>query len=243
MSEKIVAIVPIRGSDKEFRDGPSPLLGGRPLIEYTLQAAKEARRVDRVVVSTDHPAIAEGCRRHGVEVPFLRPTHLAAANVTTTEVLWHCVKWLQDNEGYSTDWVVKLEITHPFRPSGIIDLVIETALEQKVDSAFLVYEEIHSYWTLDEGGRPQQVGEEVDVPRTKRHPFFRDLSGLAAITRASNLREGKLYGKNIGLIPLRDFFAIVDTHEGEPSASQEGMGFRLAELLAREFNKRVTYSS
>lgn len=237
MNERIIAIVPIRASDEEFRDGSFRLLGGRPLIEYTLLAAKEAHRLDRIVVSTDSEAIASICRDYGVDVPFVRPPALSDPAVSLTEVLRHTLEWLELHEGDCPDWVVKLEITHPFRRKGMIDLVIETALARQVDSAFLVHEEAHSYWTLDEAGKPQQVGEAVDVPRHIRRPLYRDLSGMAAITRTANLKAGTLYGTNIGLIPWRDLFAIVDTHEQGGSSHQDRVGFRLAELLAPEFHK------
>lgn len=235
MPEQIIAVVPIRGSDGEFREGAMPLLGGRPLIEYTLRAAKEARRLDRVIVSTDSPAIADACRSYGVEVPFVRPLALSAPTVSVTEVLRHCVEWLERQERYRVDWVVKLEITHPFRPFGLIDTVIETALTNPVDSAFVAYEELNSYWTIDEHGRPEPVGQAVEVPRSVRRPFYRDVSGLVAITRAANLRAGTLYGNHVALIPVRDLFAIVDTHEKSDPASPVASGWRLAELLAPAF--------
>ena len=242
MSEQIIAIVPIRGSDEEFREGPTPLLGGRPLLEYTILAAKEAQMINRVIVSTESEAIAKTCREYGVEVPFIRPRRLSDPPATATDVLKHCVEWLEKNEGYRTDWVVKLEITHPFRPSGVIDLVVKTALARQVDSAFLVFEEMGSFWTLNEEGQPERVGQEVDVPREIRRLFYRDLSGLAAITRVANLKAGRLYGNNVGLIPVRDLFALVDTHQGSGNAYREGVGFLLAELLAPEFNKTVSWS-
>lgn len=241
MSEKILAVIPIRGSDEEFREGPLTPLGGRPLLEYTLLAAKKSERLDRIVVSTDSEAIAEVCRSYGVEVPFLRPPTLSAPSVTLTEVLRHAVEWLDAQDHYHADWVVKLEITHPFRPKGIIDSVIETTLAQQVDSSFLAYEEVHSYWTVDETGKPQQVGQEVEIPRGIRRPFYRDVSGVAAMTRAENLRAGRFYGNKIGLIPWRDLFAIVDTHEKGGSLGQERVGVRLAELLAAEFERTILW--
>ncbi|MDP3774621.1 MAG: hypothetical protein Q8Q85_10185 [Gemmatimonadales bacterium] len=239
MAERIIAIVPIRGSDEEFRDTPDPLLGGRSLLEYTLSAAQDARRVDRVIVSTDGQTVADVCRSYGADVPFLRPPHLSAPKASVTDVLRHCVEWLRTTEGYDAEWVVKLEITHPFRPRGLIDLVIDTALAQRVDSAFVAYPEIHSYWTLDEAGRPREAGETIDVPRKVRRPFFRDTSGLVAITRAENLLAGRFYGQNIGLIPLQDLFAMVDTHEGAGAGYRERIGFRLAELLAAEYHRQM----
>ncbi len=237
---KIVAVIPIRGSDPEFREGPDPLLAGAPLLEYSIRSAKESARLDRVIVSTDSRPVAEVCRRFGAEIPFLRPAALSEPAATVTEVLLHAVDWLKAKEGYPADWVLKLEITHPFRPKGMIDDLIETALEQGLDSAFMAYEEIHSHWTLNESGRPEQLGQGVDLPRGWRRPFYREASGLAALTRVENLRQGRLYGNNVGLIPLRDLFAMVDTHEGPETPSyRQRAGFRLAELLAPEFQKAV----
>jgi CMP-N,N'-diacetyllegionaminic acid synthase len=240
MADTVVGIIPIRGSDDEFAAGPIPMLGSRPLVEYTLVAAKEARLLDRVIVSTDSEAIAEFCRRYNVDVPFVRPQSLSEPGATVTDVLLHCVEWLEISDKYRTDWVVKLEITHPFRRKSMIDSLIETALAKNVDSAFLAYEEVRSFWTVDAHGDPHLVGEEVDLPRKTRKPFYRDVSGLAAITRAENLRAGKLYGKNLGLVPIRDLFAIVDTHEGKASSYRDKVGFRLAELLAPAFHDNVS---
>ncbi len=237
----IVAMIPIRGSDEEFQEGPTPLLGGRPLLEYTFLAAKEAKLLDRVIVSTESQEIAEASRRHGLEAPYLRPRHLSSPTATATDVLRHGVEWLEANEGYRTDWVVKLEITHPFRPPGIIDLLVKTALAQEVDSAFLVFEEAGSFWSLNEQGLPERLGQEVDLPRQIRKPFYRDLSGLGAMTRAENLKAGRLYGNNVGLIPVRDLFALVDTHQGSGNDYRERIGFRLAELLAPEFHRAVLH--
>jgi N-acylneuraminate cytidylyltransferase len=234
--QKIVAVIPIRGSDDEFKESPVPLLGGRPLVAYTLLAARAATLVDRVIVSTDSEELAEFCRQYGVEVPFIRPASLAMPGATVTDVLLHCVNWLEST-GYETDWIVKMEITHPFRASGIVDRLIKTALSQGMDSAFLAYEEVHSYWTVDDTGRPRLVGEEVDLPKRSRRPFYRDSSGLASIVRCGNLKAGRLYGENVGLIPIRDVFAIVDTHEGEAASYRDRPGFLLAELLAPAFNK------
>lgn len=237
MAESIIAVIPIRGSDEEFRDGPMPRLGERPLIEYTLLAARESRRLDRIIVSTDREPIAQACRAYGVDAPFLRPPRLSAPSASGTDVLRHAVEWLESQEGYRADWVVKLEITHPFRPKGLIDWVIDTTLAQGVDSAVLVYEDAHSYWTIGEDGQPQRIGHEVEVPRHLRRGFYRDLSGLVTMTRAENLRAGRLFGNRVGLIPWRDPFALVDTHERGGASQQEAVGRRLAELLAPEFNR------
>lgn len=237
MSETIVAVIPIRGADEEFRDGAMPLLSDRPFLEYTLLAAKESQRLSRIIVSTDSEPIAQACRAYGVEAPFLRPASLSARTVSGTDVLRHAVEWLEAQEGDRAEWVMKLEVTHPFRPKGLVDWVVETTLAQGVDSAVLVYEDAHTYWTIDEDGQPQRMGQEVEVPRHLRRHFYRDLSGLATMTRVENLKAGRLFGKRVGLIPWRDLFALVDTHERGGLSQHEPVGWRLAELLAPAFNR------
>lgn len=232
MIEKILGVIPIRGADQEFADGKIPMLGKKSLLDYTFDAVKESKKLDRVIVSTDSRFIADLCKSKGIDAPFLRPPELSQSSATVTDVLLHALSWLEKNENYQPAWVVKLEVTHPFRPKGLIDMLIDTAMANGVDSAFLAHEEISSFWTLNEDGKPRLLGSSIDSPRKTRSPFYRDFGGLGSITRTSNLKAGQLYGSNLGLIPFRDFFATVDTHDG----AGEKRGLKLAELLAPAYD-------
>ena len=241
MSEaRLLGIIPIRGTDPEFAEGPEVKLGDRPIVAYTIDSARASRRLDRVVVSTDDPGIAALAKRLGAETA-LRPLSLSGMGVTITNVLQHVVLQLAE-EGYAPDWVVKLEITHPFRPPGIIDRVIELALEQGVDSAFLAYPEPHSYWLLGDDGRPQQIGDDMDVPREIRRPVYRDVGGVVSLTRVENLRVGRMYGERVALVPVDDVFVTVDLHEGHASHYRNRVGFQMAESLVDAY-RRVTGGS
>jgi CMP-N,N'-diacetyllegionaminic acid synthase len=83
--EKIVAVIPIRGADDEFKEGGHPMLGNKPLVEYTFQAAKDSQLVDRIIVSSESEAIADFCRQYSVEVPFIRPVALSESGATVTD--------------------------------------------------------------------------------------------------------------------------------------------------------------
>lgn len=228
--QRFLGVIPIRGADDEFTDGAGVKLGDRPLIAYTIEAARAARHLDRVLVFTDSPSIAALARELGAEAPFLRPPLLADRTVTVTQVFQHLVLELE-GQGYAPDWVVKLEITRPFRPPGIIDHVIEAALAQQVDSAFLAYEEPHSYWIVGDDGRPRQVGDDMDVPRELRRRIYRDVGGVVSITRTENLRRGVMYGQNVALVAVDDAFVTVDLHEGHAPYYRDRAGFRLAEAM------------
>lgn len=235
---RFVGVIPIRSADDEFADGAGVLLGDRPLIAYTIEAALAARRLDRVVVFTDSPAIAQLSRELGAEAPFMRPPSLADRTVTVTQVFRYVVDELE-RQGYAADWVVKLEVTRPFRPPGLVDHVIELALAQNVDSAFLAYEEPHSYWLTDETGRPRPIGDEMDVPREYRRRIYRDVGGVASVTRVANLRRGVMYGDNVALVAVEDVLVTVDLHQGHAPYYRDRVGFRLAEALLDTYRQVV----
>ena len=227
MEERIIALIPVSGADPEFAEGRMPTLQGRPLIQYTLRAAREATLIDRVIVSTDSQQIADACHDYGVEAPFLRPLNLANPEAPITEVLRHALEWLQDNENYSPDWVVMLLITYPFRPAGFVDNFIKTVASQDLDSAFAAVAERHSHWFLREDGRPDLVSFGSDAAKAQKSPFFRELSGLISMAKKDVILSGGLYGQKLGIIPVEDMWAVLDVHDR--------IGRQLVELLAPHF--------
>ena len=73
----MLAIIPARGGSKGVPRKNIRVLGDKPLINWTIEAALNAKSIDRVILSTDDPEIAETCRGTGIEVPFMRPSELA----------------------------------------------------------------------------------------------------------------------------------------------------------------------
>ncbi|HEX2194610.1 MAG TPA: acylneuraminate cytidylyltransferase family protein, partial [Candidatus Limnocylindria bacterium] len=118
-----VAIIPARGGSKGLPRKNLRLLGGEPLVVHTVRAALAARRVDRVLVSTDDAAIARAARRAGADVPFRRPPELATDHAATLPVVQHAVAWLEDH-GQRVDVVVTLQPTSPLRGPAEIDAVV-----------------------------------------------------------------------------------------------------------------------
>ncbi len=122
---RMLAIVPARGGSKGVPRKNVRSLAGKPLIAYTIEAARGARSLDRIVVSTEDDEIAEISRRYGAEVPFVRPVELAADETPTLAVLQHMVKELAAREGYHPDAVMTLQPTSPLRTAAHIDEAIE----------------------------------------------------------------------------------------------------------------------
>lgn len=206
-----IAIIPVRGDDPQGQ--PDFLLGGRPLLAYTVEAARASRLIERVVVTTDSPAIAQLARDCGAEAPFLRPAELSRRDVPLGRVLRHAVEWLEEGEGYRTDIVTLLEITHPIREEGLVDQVLGVLLDQQLDSVFVAVEEGQTFWRMDRYGALVRVGDMEDVPRQSREPLYREMGGIVTATRAAFIKDGQRLGKKVGLIPLRTLSARVDTRD------------------------------
>lgn len=109
-----VALVPARSGSKRIKDKNITLIGGHPLIAYTIAAARASGVFDRVIVSTDCPNIAEIARSYGAEVPFLRPTEYAGDTSPDIDFVLHVLERLQE-EGYTPDCFSILRPTSPLR--------------------------------------------------------------------------------------------------------------------------------
>ncbi|MBI2055590.1 MAG: acylneuraminate cytidylyltransferase family protein, partial [Candidatus Sungbacteria bacterium] len=112
---KILGIIPARGGSKSIPRKNIKELGGKPLIAWTIEAAKKSGVFDRIILTTDDSEIAEVGREWGVEVPFMRPNELAEDHTPTLPVIQHTLAWLEDNESYEPDAVMILQPTTPFR--------------------------------------------------------------------------------------------------------------------------------
>lgn len=210
---RVVAIIPARGGSKGLPGKNVRPLAGKPLIAYSIEAAKASPHVDRVIVSTDDPHIAAVAKRWGAEAPFLRPPELAQDLTPTEPVLQHAIEWLENHEGYVADIVLFLQVTDIFRKRAMIDGVIQALLDDPaVDSAFIAYPTHKNFWRHNGSGYARLAPELAYGPRQTREPLYREDTGLACATRASVIRQGKRIGERIVILPNKDDASAIDIH-------------------------------
>lgn len=125
----ILAIIPARGGSKGVPRKNIKELAGKPLIAWTIEAAKAAPSVTRIICSTDDQEIADVAKQYGAEVPFLRPAEIAKDLSTDVEFLTQALDWLKTNEGYEPDIVLRLPPTSPLRTAAHIEEGIKVLLE------------------------------------------------------------------------------------------------------------------
>lgn len=212
--KKVVAIIPARGGSKGLPQKNIRLLGGKPLICYTIEAAKRCPLIDRVIVSTDSEEIKEVAIRDGAEVPFLRPNELAQDDTPTEPVLKHCVEWLEKNEGYETDVVVFLQLTDVFRRRSLIDDVLNKLLnDDALDSVFVVTKTHKNFWRRIERKLVRLAPDISYGPRQKRESLYREDTGLACATRVKFIRGGKRIGDNVDIVVNNFDLSYIDIHD------------------------------
>ncbi|MCC6176784.1 MAG: acylneuraminate cytidylyltransferase family protein [Chloroflexi bacterium] len=164
LDTRALAIIPARGGSKGVPRKNLKLLGGKPLIAWSIEAARAAAELDRCIISTDDPEIAEVAEAYGAEVPFLRPAEYARDNTPDLPVFQHALAWLAEHEEYRPGMVVHLRPTLPFREPRQIDDVVRLLRETGADCVKSIYKEEHhphKMWRMGPDGR---LGPYEDTP-------------------------------------------------------------------------------
>lgn len=213
MKPRVVAIIPARGGSKGLPGKHLRMLAGKPLLVYSIEAAKNCASVDRVIVSTDDPVIAEAAKRWGAEVPFLRPAELAQDLTPTEPVLQHAIEWLEAHEGYHADIVVFLQSTDIFRKRAMLEAVIQALChDPALESAFVAYPTHKNFWRKHGTGFVRVASDLTHGPRQTRESLFREDTGLACATRATVIKSGRRLGERVAIIPNPDEVSGLDIH-------------------------------
>ena len=205
---EVLAIVPARGGSKGIPRKNIRAFAGYPLVAYSIAAGLQAHAVSRTIVSTDDAEIADVAKRFGAEVPFMRPSELAADNTTDFPVFQHALHWLQDAEGYRPDIVVQLRPTSPIRPHGLVDGAIRTLLEHpdadSVRGVVPAGQNPHKMWCLSSEGGPMRpllqvkgIPEPYNAPRQSLPAVHWQTGHVDAIRRDTILRNGSMTGDSV----------------------------------------------
>lgn len=115
MPSKVLAVIPARAGSKRIPNKNIRDFCGKPLVAHAVLQAKRLDFVDRVMVDTDSPEIAEIAKSSGAEVPFLRPAELATDESKVVDSVLHLLARLKETEGYEPTHVLLLQTTSPLR--------------------------------------------------------------------------------------------------------------------------------
>jgi len=174
----ILGITPARGGSKGIPRKNIKGIAGKPLIAWTIEAAKESKMIDRYVVSTEDKEIAEISREYGADV-IERPLELATDDATTLSVLQHVI------ERIPCDSIVLLQATSPIRSGGLIDVCIKEFKDNDYDSLATGFTCKHIKYGKN------------DLRRQDIEGFFYD-DGNIYVIKAGLIERGERFGEKIG---------------------------------------------
>lgn len=188
-SGRVLAVIPARGGSKRMPAKNMRLLGGRPLVAYSILTARVSRCIDRVVVTSDSGEILAAARAWGAET-VERPPDLASDTAPTISAVQHALGALESS-GDSFAWVVVLQPNVPFRCVEICDQAIRDCTAQHGDAALTVDEAYLKVGRLVDGYfvpayPPGQRKQDIA-------PAYRE-NGVFYLVSADLVRQGYLFG-------------------------------------------------
>ncbi len=216
----VLAIVPARGGSDRVPYLNIKRLGDRALLVYTLDAAKAARSIDRIFVSSEDERVREVARTQDVDV-LVRPAALAGDIPSLKPVIVHAVAQAE-TQGARADVVVVLQATTPFREAASIEAAVERLVAGGFDAVVSVTEDRTLNWKDDAGLLVPLFAKEGR--RDEQPPIYRENGAIVAMRRAV-LDSPLRFGERVG-------YLVLDKREGFPVHDLED--FWMAERLLRQ---------
>ncbi len=231
VASRILAIIPARAGSKRLPGKNSKVLFGKPLVQWTIEAAKACDDITDIVVSTDSETIAAIASKCGVPVPFLRPDLISGDKATAIDVVKHTVEYFAD-KGQTYDYVLWLQPTSPLRTAADIKQAVATLSEKRADAVISVCECDHSpMWsnTLAQDGNMKNFLSTFvkKNPRSQALPTYYRLNGAIYIAKVEPLLAQQTF------FLAENVFSYVMSRESSIDIDHH-LDFKLAEFLLQE---------
>lgn len=190
--KSVLAIIPARGGSKGVPRKNIRDLGGKPLIAWSIEAARKSQFIDRVILSSEDEEIISVAKQWGCDVPFIRPKELSADHTPGIEPVLHAIRQLPEY-----DYIVLLQPTSPMRRAEDIDGCISQCLSSGAGACVSVTEVDKSpYWMyfLDEEGRMMPIIKtERRYNQRQELPKVYALNGAIYVAQSGWLKENKTF--------------------------------------------------
>jgi CMP-N-acetylneuraminic acid synthetase len=228
-NKKILAIIPARGGSKRLAHKNILPLADKPLIAYTIEAAKNSRYIDRVILSSDDDAIIKVAKEYGCDVPFIRPQELAKDESRSIDVVIHAINTLKEQY----DYVILLQPTSPLRTTQDIDVAIELCRDKNAVSIIGVCEMEHSpLWsnTLDKTMNMENfLDDKYNNTRSQDLPIYYRINGAFYMSTVSSILQNETF------FVKKDIYASLMSQENSVDIDVS-LDFIIAQSILKERN-------
>ncbi len=230
MKKKILTLITARGGSKGIPKKNIKILNGKPLIQYTIEAAVKSKYTDEIILSSDCEEIIKISKNLGIKVPFIRPKKLAQDKSKQEDAILHSMNWIEKNNG-KFDYILVLVPTNPLRDSKELDKCIEYFLKmKKAKAVFSVSECGHHPFQANK--LPKDLSMKKFMKKKYKWmnrqelPIYYQLSGSICISEWNHFKKKKsfLTDQTYAFITSRKKALDIDNIED----------FKLAEVLLSE---------
>jgi CMP-N-acetylneuraminic acid synthetase len=226
----ILVVVPARGGSKGVKLKNIRTIKGVPLVALVGQVVKKLDYVDRAVVSTDHPKIAEIARESGLDVPFMRPEELSGDIIADWDVLHHALLECEKIDARQYDVVVMLQPTSPFRKPEHVTATVDKLIKGGYDAVWTVSETDSKAHPLKQLVIRDDVLDYYDpagasiIARQELNPVYHKNGVAYAITRDCIINKKSIKGDKTSFVVIDDLLVNIDTE----------LDFKLAEFTLQQ---------
>ena len=203
-----IAIIPARGGSKRLPGKNIKLLGGKPLIAWTIEAAIKSNVFDHVFVSTDSEEIASVSKDYGAKVPFLRPAELSSDTATTNDVVTHLISWFEKEYSQEVSNIAILQPTSPFRNAEHIIEAFEEMKTKHAKAIVSVCELEHPIQFCNKLGLDGSMDGFIEPSDMKR---TQDLDPIYRLNGAIYIFDRKYVGRISELYSVGTFAYVMDS--------------------------------
>ena len=204
--KKIPCFILARKNSKGIKDKNIINLGDKKLIQHTIDFVKKCKLINTVVISTDDKRIAKISNNNKCYTIYPRPKLLSNDKATSESALKHALMLYEKKFG-KTEIVSYVQITEPFRPTGILDKCIKVLKKDKsIDSCFAAFEQKKNFWVSNKNGYLKRITplKERYKPRQIKESILREDTGIALATRSKFVRKSERIGSKVKCIKYQD---------------------------------------
>ncbi len=185
---KVIGVIIARGGSQGLPGKHTRELLGKPVVQYSVEAALRSESLEEIIVTSDDPKVLEIARPHGVWVVG-RPKDLANSTATVDSAARFAVDRAEEYYGFDADVIVLLYGNIPIRPDGLIDMAVNHLLEHGGSSvqSYSPVGKMHPDWMvhLQDGDHVELNCEKPIYRRQELRPMFMPNGGVLAMTRES----------------------------------------------------------
>jgi CMP-N-acetylneuraminic acid synthetase len=215
-NNSFLTIIPARKGSKRIPGKNLEKIGGKPMIQFTIEAAISAIPAQNIIISTDDYDVINLSKKLGIDVPFIRPNNLSTDSAKTSDVIQHLLDWYQSKYKKLPENILLLQPTSPFRNANDIESAIDKFSQSNKKTLVSVSDPIQhpgDFILKGQDGKFKRLEVGKDACRGQSYPEVFFIDGGIYISETNHFLETQdLIGDDPEIFSTEQFNSIdIDT--------------------------------